>query len=65
MNTPAGHRTSKGVVLFVVAIAVFVFPFMASAVNIALPTIGEELSVEVTVLIPQLFLMNGVVRLHQ
>ncbi|MCK5181465.1 MAG: MFS transporter, partial [Dehalococcoidia bacterium] len=46
MNTPADHGTSKGVVLFVVTIAVFVFPFMASAVNIALPTIGEELSVD-------------------
>ena len=46
MNTPAGHGTSKGVVLLVVTIAVFVFPFMASAVNIALPTIGEEVSVD-------------------
>ena len=50
MNTPADHGTGKGVVLFVVTIAVFVFPFMASAVNIALPTIGEELSVDAVTL---------------
>ena len=50
MNTPAGHGTSKGMVLLVVTIAVFVFPFMASAVNIALPTIGEELSVDAVTL---------------
>jgi len=50
MNTPAGNGTSKGMVLLVVTIAVFVFPFMASAVNIALPSLGKELSLDAVTL---------------
>jgi EmrB/QacA subfamily drug resistance transporter len=50
MDTPAGNGTSKGVVLLVVTIAVFVFPFMGSAVNIALPTIGKELALDAVTL---------------
>jgi len=50
MNTPAGNGTSKGVVLIVATIASFIFPFMASTVNIALPTIGAELSLDAVTL---------------
>jgi len=50
MDDSAGNGTGKGVVLLVVTIAMFVFPFMASAVNIALPTIGEELSLDAVTL---------------
>ena len=44
MNDRAGVDDGKQVVLLVATIASFIFPFMASTVNIALPTIGEELS---------------------
>ena len=37
---------SKGVVLFVTAMASFLTPFMGSSVNIALPTIGREFSAD-------------------
>lgn len=40
------NGTSKGVVLIVATLASFVFPFMTSAVSIALPTIGKELSLD-------------------
>ena len=50
MNDPAGNGTSKGVVLLVVTIAVFVFPFMSSAVNIALPSLGKELALDAVTL---------------
>jgi len=46
MDKPAGNGTSKGVVLLVATIASFLFPFMLSAVNIALPSIGKELSLD-------------------
>jgi EmrB/QacA subfamily drug resistance transporter len=46
MNDSGGKRTSKGVVLIIATMASFIFPFMASAVNIALPTIGKELSLD-------------------
>ncbi len=42
-NTDA--ETSKGVVLLVAAMASFLTPFMASGVNVALPTISRELEV--------------------
>ena len=35
-------KVSKGVVLFVTAMASFLTPFMGSSINIALPTIGRE-----------------------
>jgi EmrB/QacA subfamily drug resistance transporter len=35
---------SKGVVLFVTAVASFLTPFMSSSINIALPTIGRDFS---------------------
>ena len=46
MDDSAGKGTSKGVVLIVATLASFVFPFMTSAVSIALPTIGKELSLD-------------------
>jgi EmrB/QacA subfamily drug resistance transporter len=44
MDDDAGNGTSKGLVLLVTTTAAFVFPFMLSAVNIALPTLQKELS---------------------
>ncbi len=46
MDDPAGNGTSKRVVLLVATMASFLFPFMGSAVNIALPAIGKELSLD-------------------
>ncbi len=45
-----GNSTSKGVVLLVATMASFVFPFMGSAVNIALPRLGEELALDAVTL---------------
>jgi EmrB/QacA subfamily drug resistance transporter len=50
MNDPASNGDSKGVVLLVATMASFLFPFMLSAVNIALPTIGRELSLDAVML---------------
>jgi EmrB/QacA subfamily drug resistance transporter len=50
MDDPAGNGTSKGAVLLVATMASFLFPFMLSAVNIALPTIGKELSLDAVML---------------
>jgi EmrB/QacA subfamily drug resistance transporter len=50
MDDPVGNGTSKGVVLLVTTIASFIFPFALSAVNIALPTIGKELSLDAVML---------------
>jgi EmrB/QacA subfamily drug resistance transporter len=50
MDDPAGNGTSKGVVLLVATMASFIFPFMSSAVNIALPTLGKELSLDAVML---------------
>jgi EmrB/QacA subfamily drug resistance transporter len=50
MDDPVGNGTSKGVVLLVTTIASFIFPFALSAVNIALPTIGKELSMDAVML---------------
>jgi EmrB/QacA subfamily drug resistance transporter len=44
VDASAGNGTSKGVILLVATIAAFIVPFMGSAVNIALPSIGKELS---------------------
>jgi len=45
-----GNGTSKRAVLLVATIASFLYPFILSAVNIALPTIGEELSLDAVML---------------
>jgi len=50
MDDPAGNGTSKGVVLLVTTTASFLSPFMLSAVNIALPTLGKELSLDAIML---------------
>jgi EmrB/QacA subfamily drug resistance transporter len=50
MDDPAGNGASKGVVLLVTTIASFIFPFMGSAVNIALPSLGKELSLDAVML---------------
>jgi len=50
MDALAGNGTSKGAVLLVTTITCFIFPFMASTVNIALPSIGKELSLDAVML---------------
>jgi EmrB/QacA subfamily drug resistance transporter len=50
MVDPASNGTSKRVVLLVATIASFLFPFLLSAVNIALPSIGKELSLDTVTL---------------
>jgi EmrB/QacA subfamily drug resistance transporter len=50
MDDTVGNGTSKGMVLLVTTIASFIFTFMFSAVNIALPTIGKELSLDAAML---------------
>ncbi len=50
MDDHAGNNASKGAVLLVTTMASFVFPFMASAVNIALPSLGKELSLDAVTL---------------
>jgi MFS family permease len=50
MGDHAGHGASKGVVLLVATMASFIFPFLASAVNIALPALGKELSLDAVML---------------
>ncbi|MDH4291471.1 MAG: MFS transporter, partial [Dehalococcoidia bacterium] len=46
MNDHAGNGDSKRAVLLVATIASFIFPFMASTVIIALPSLGKELSLD-------------------
>lgn len=50
MSSDASSHPSKGVVLLVATMASFLFPFMGSAVNIALPSIGKELSLDAVTL---------------
>ncbi|MBI2847733.1 MAG: MFS transporter, partial [Chloroflexi bacterium] len=44
------HTSSKGVVLVIATMASFFTPFMGSAVNIALPSIGEDFSMNAVLL---------------
>jgi EmrB/QacA subfamily drug resistance transporter len=46
MDDHAGKGDGERVVLLVAALASFVFPFMVSAVNIALPSLGKEFSLD-------------------
>jgi EmrB/QacA subfamily drug resistance transporter len=46
MHHHAGNGDNRRLVLLVVTIASFIFPFMASTVNIALPSLGKELSLD-------------------
>ena len=50
MDDHAGNGDGKRVVLLVATIASFIFPFMASTVNIALPSLGKELSLDAVTL---------------
>jgi EmrB/QacA subfamily drug resistance transporter len=50
MDVPVGNGTSKRVVLLVTTIASFIAPFTLSAVNIALPRLGNELSLDAVML---------------
>ena len=44
MAEVGGNGNNRGVVFLVATMASFLFPFMGSAINIALPSLGEELS---------------------
>ncbi len=59
MENRASGNVSKGVALLVATMASFLTPFMASSVNIALPSIGEEFSLNAVVLswIPTSYLL--------
>jgi EmrB/QacA subfamily drug resistance transporter len=50
MDDPVGNGTGKRAVLLVATTASFLYPFILSAVNIALPTIGKELSLDAVML---------------
>jgi EmrB/QacA subfamily drug resistance transporter len=50
MDDHAENSTSKGLVLVVATVSSFIFPFMASTVNIALPSLGRELSLDAVTL---------------
>jgi EmrB/QacA subfamily drug resistance transporter len=50
MGDPVSNHASKRVVLLVATMASFIFPFMASSVNIALPALGKELSLDAIML---------------
>ena len=61
MDDPVSNGTSKRVVLFVATIGSFIFPFMGSAINIALPSLGTELSLDAVMLgwIPTAYLLSS------
>jgi MFS family permease len=46
MHTPPEAKSNKTAVLLVTSIAAFVTPFMAASVNIALPSIGTEYTID-------------------
>jgi len=50
MDDPVGNGASKRVVLLVATTASFIFPFTLSAVNIAIPSLGKELSLDAVML---------------
>jgi EmrB/QacA subfamily drug resistance transporter len=50
VDNPVRSGTSKEVVLLVASTASFIFPFMGSSVNIALPSIGRDLSLDAVTL---------------
>jgi EmrB/QacA subfamily drug resistance transporter len=50
MDVPVSNGATKRVVLLVTTTAAFVLPFMGSAVNIALPPLGNELSLDAVML---------------
>ncbi|MFO7773975.1 MAG: MFS transporter [Dehalococcoidia bacterium] len=50
MDAPAGDGIGRRIILFAAAATFLLFAFMASAVNIALPRLGEELSLDAIML---------------
>jgi EmrB/QacA subfamily drug resistance transporter len=50
VDNPVRSDTSKEVVLLVASTASFIFPFMGSSVNVALPSIGRELALDAVTL---------------
>ncbi|MBE0431309.1 MAG: MFS transporter [Dehalococcoidia bacterium] len=50
MRDPAGNDTGQRVLLLVATMTFFLFPFMASSVNVALPSIGRDLSLDAVTL---------------
>jgi EmrB/QacA subfamily drug resistance transporter len=50
MGDPAGNGTGKGLMLFVAMVASFLFSFVSAAVNVALPSIGIDLSLDAVTL---------------
>jgi EmrB/QacA subfamily drug resistance transporter len=50
MDVPAGDSTGRKTVLFAAATTFLLFAFMASSVNIAIPSLGEELSLDAIML---------------
>ena len=50
MNNPVSGDTSKRAVLLVATMASFLFPFLGSSVNVALPSIGKDLSADAVTL---------------
>ena len=50
MDEPVGNDTGRRVMLLVATMTFFLFPFMASSVIIALPSIGRELSLDAVTL---------------
>jgi EmrB/QacA subfamily drug resistance transporter len=50
MDDPVGNGTSKRMLLLVTTIGSFIFPFLLSAVNIALPSLAKELALDAVTL---------------
>jgi len=50
MHTPTYARSRKNAALLVAMVSSFLTPFMGSALNIALPAIGEEFAIDATLL---------------
>ena len=50
MNVTTSSRTSVGVVRFISTISSFITPFISSAVNVALPSIGKEFNIDAVLL---------------
>jgi EmrB/QacA subfamily drug resistance transporter len=65
MHTSSGKYYNRGILLAVILISSFFNPFMGSAVNIALPSIGKQLSMNAISLswIAMAFLMSSAVML--
>jgi EmrB/QacA subfamily drug resistance transporter len=50
MYDPGGGNTGKGVLMLVATMTFVLFPFMASSVNVALPSIGRDLALDAVTL---------------